>query len=151
MNIKVSGIHLALLTCSLCGPFLPLDAQTVAKPPVKTPASGGNSFTGPDTIRYVSGKDVQEGRIDLFMGDWHHSIPRSEHGSLVLRDILRRGSNLAPQQQAAILEGINFVAYGRLQPNDLTTSSKLQGQQEIYYIDGGARRDHRGWQDRRAS
>jgi mannose-6-phosphate isomerase-like protein (cupin superfamily) len=139
MNSRLSSICRAVLACSLCGTaFSALNAQTVAKPPVKTPASGGNSFTGPDTIRYVSGKNVQEGYIDLFMGDWHHSIPRSEHGSLVLRDILRRGNNLTPPAPAAILEGINFVAYGRLQPNDVTTPSKLEGQQEIYYIDGGA-------------
>src|ERR1700688_4024425 len=97
MSPRLSSSCLAVLACSLCSMASPfMNAQTVAKPPVKTPASGGNSFTGPDTIRYVSGKDVQEGYIDLFMGDWHHSIPRSEHGSLVLRDILRRGSNLTP-------------------------------------------------------
>ena len=71
------------------------------------------------------------------MGDWHDSMPRHEHGSLVLRDILSHGSNLNPPQPGAVLQATNFVAYGRLQPNDVTTSEKLEGQQEVYYIDGG--------------
>jgi mannose-6-phosphate isomerase-like protein (cupin superfamily)/uncharacterized cupin superfamily protein len=112
-------------------------AQVVAKPPVKTPASGGNSFPGPNAIRYKDARDPQDRRIDRFMGDWHDSVPRHEHGSLILRDILTHGDNLTPPQPGAILEATNFVAYGRLQPSDITASEKLEGQQEIYYIDGG--------------
>ncbi len=112
-------------------------AQTVAKPPVKTPASGGNSFPGPNAIRYEDGPGLQDTLIDRFMGDWHDSMPRHEHGSLVLRDILSHGNNLTPPQPGAVLQAANFVAYGRLQPNDITTSDKLEGQQELYYIDGG--------------
>jgi mannose-6-phosphate isomerase-like protein (cupin superfamily) len=112
-------------------------AQTVAKPPVKTPASGGNSFAGPNDIRYRDSRDPQDRRIDRFMGDWHSAMPRHEHGSLILRDILTRGDNLTPPQPGAVLQATNFVAYGRLQPSDVTTTEKLDGQQEIYYIDGG--------------
>ncbi len=112
-------------------------AQVVPKPPVHTPASGGNSFPGPNAIRYEDGTDLQDRLIDRFMGDWHDSMPRHEHGSLVLRDILSKGNNLAPPQPGAVLQAANFVAYGRLQPNDVTTSEKLDGQQEVYYIDGG--------------
>ncbi len=131
MNFKLPGIHFAILTCSLWGMSLPLNAQTVAKPPVKTPATGGNSFSGPDTIRYVSGKDVEEGHIDMFMGDWRDSMPRRVYGSLVLRDILTRGDNLNPPQPGAVLQGANFLAYGRLQPNDITTPPSLVGEQEV--------------------
>jgi len=113
-------------------------AQVVAKPPVHTPASGGNSFPGPNAIRYEDGPNLQDRLIDRFMGDWHDSMPRHEHGSLVLRDILSHGSNLTPPQPGAVLEAANFVAYGRLQPNDVTISEKLEGQQEVYYIDGGS-------------
>jgi mannose-6-phosphate isomerase-like protein (cupin superfamily) len=115
-----------------------LSAQVVAKPPVTTPASGGNSFPGPNAIVYEDGLDRQDRLIDRFMGDWHDSLPRHEHGSLILRDILTRGSNLAPPQPGAILENANFLAYGRLQPRDITTTEKLEGMQEVYYIDGGA-------------
>src|SRR5271170_4099554 len=112
-------------------------AQVVAKAPVKTPASGGNSFPGPNAIRYEDGADLQDRLIDRFMGDWHDSMPRHEHGSLVLRDILTHGNNLTPPQPGAVLQATNFVAYGRLQPRDVTTSEKLDGEQEVYYIDGG--------------
>src|SRR5271155_157738 len=111
--------------------------QTVAKPPVHTPASGGNSFPGPNAIRYEDGADLQDRLIDRFMGDWHDSMPRHEHGSLVLRDILSHGDNLTPPQPGAVLQATNFVAYGRLQPRDVTTPEGLEDQQEIYYIDGG--------------
>jgi mannose-6-phosphate isomerase-like protein (cupin superfamily) len=136
--IASSGKRLGSLALMLFGMVLfPGYAQTVAKPPVKTPASGGNSFGGPNEIRYEAGRDPQDRRIDRFIGDWHDSMPRHEHGSLVLRDILTHGDNLTPPQPGAVLQAANFVAYGRLQPRDVTTSEKLSGQQEIYYIDGG--------------
>ena len=136
--ILPSGKRLGSLALPLFGiALLSGYAQTVAKPPVKTPASGGNSFPGPNAIRYEDGTDLQDRLIDRFMGDWHDSMPRHEHGSLVLRDILTHGDNLSPPQPGAVLQATNFVAYGRLQPRDVTTSEKLDGQQELYYIDGG--------------
>lgn len=130
-----------------CGRFLALcilgvafggaKAQTVGKPPVKTPANGGNSFAGPQDIRYEESPDAQSRRIDMFIGYWQDSAPRYEHGSLVLRDILTRGDNLQPPQAGAVLQAANFVALGRLQPRDVTTPEELEGQQEVYYIEGG--------------
>src|SRR3984893_19036169 len=73
--------------------LLPAVAQTVAKPPVKTPSAGGNSFAGPGDVRYQPSRDVQDRRIDMFIGDWRDSMPRHAYGSLVLRDILTRGDN----------------------------------------------------------
>jgi len=132
------GKHIRSLALPLFGmALLSSYAQVVSKPPVKTPATGGNSFPGPNAIRYEDGTDQQDRLIDRFMGDWHYSTPRHEHGSLVLRDILTHGDNLAPPQPGAVLQAANFVAYGRMQPSDSTTSEKLEGQQEVYYIDGG--------------
>ena len=130
---RLGPLALSLLTVALSAGY----GQTVAKPPVKTPATGGNSFSGPNVIRYEDGRDPQDRRIDKYMGDWHQSMPRHEHGSLVLRDILTHGDNLTPPQPGAVLEAANFLAYGRLQPRDTTTADTLQGQQEVYYIDGG--------------
>jgi mannose-6-phosphate isomerase-like protein (cupin superfamily) len=134
--ISPSGNRLGLLALSLVV-LSSGYAQVVAKPPVKTPASGGNSFPGPNAIRYEDGTDQQPRLIDKFIGDWHDSTPRHEHGSLVLRDILTHGNNLNPPQPGAVLQATNFVAYGRLQPRDVTTPEKLEDQQEIYYIDSG--------------
>jgi mannose-6-phosphate isomerase-like protein (cupin superfamily)/uncharacterized cupin superfamily protein len=133
---SVCAKYLGSLAMPILGVTL-ASAQVVAKPPVSTPASGGNSFPGPNAIVYEDGMDPQEFLIDRFMGDWHDSLPRHEHGSLILRDILTHGSNLAPPQPGAVLENVNFLAYGRLQPRDITTNEKLEGMQEVYYIDGG--------------
>jgi mannose-6-phosphate isomerase-like protein (cupin superfamily)/uncharacterized cupin superfamily protein len=115
-----------------------LSAQVTPKPSVSTPAAGGNSFAGPTTIRYVAGRDSQDKRIDMFFGDRQSSPPRQQFGSLVLRDILTHGDNLMPPQPGAVLQAANFLAYGRLQPRDSTVPSKLEGHQEILYIDGGS-------------
>jgi len=112
--------------------------QVVAKPPVKTPSAGGNSFNGPGDVRYEATRDSQDRRIDMFMGDWRDSLPRHAYGSLVLRDILTRGDNYAPPQAGAILQAANFLAHGRLQPGNFTTPTRLDHEQNVFYIAGGA-------------
>jgi len=69
-----------------------------------SPASGGvqnaingiNSYPGPEFVKYEPEREVLDRRIDLFLSDWRGSMPRHEHGSLVLRNILTRGDNFAP-------------------------------------------------------
>ena len=117
----------------------PSAAQAVvAKPPVKTPSAGGNSFEGPGAVRYLATRDSEDRRIDMFIGDWRDSMPRHAYGSLILRDILTRGDNYAPPQPGAILQAANFLAYGRLQPGNSTTPSRLEREQNIFYIAGGS-------------
>jgi mannose-6-phosphate isomerase-like protein (cupin superfamily) len=128
---------LVCLALSLIGDAPPATAQVVAKPPVTTPSAGGNSFDGPGDVRYQADRDVQDRRIDMFIGDWRDSMPRHAFGSLVLRDILIRGDNFAPPQPGAILQAANYLAYGRLQPRDSTTPSRLEHEQIVYYIVGG--------------
>ena len=113
-------------------------AQVPAKPPVTTPSPGGNSFEGPGAVRYQQSRDIQDRRIDMFMGDWRDSLPRSAYGSLVLRDILTRGDNFSPPQPGAILEAANFVAYGRLAAHNSTVPTRLQHEQNVFYVVGGA-------------
>jgi mannose-6-phosphate isomerase-like protein (cupin superfamily) len=117
--------------------LLPATAQTVAKPPVKTPSAGGNSFNGPGDVRYQPTRDVQERRIDMFVGDWHDSMPRHVYGSLVLRDILTHGDNYAPPQPGAVLQAANYLAYGRLAARDSTVPTTLLHEQNVFYIVGG--------------
>jgi mannose-6-phosphate isomerase-like protein (cupin superfamily) len=131
---------LALSLCTLS--FLPAAAQSaqkvVAKPPVTTPSAGGNSFDGPGDVRYQRDRDPEDRRIDMFIGDWRKSMPRHAYGSLVLRDILTRGDNYAPPEPGAILKAINYLAYGRLQPHNVTTPATLQHEQNVFYVVGGA-------------
>jgi mannose-6-phosphate isomerase-like protein (cupin superfamily) len=114
-------------------------AQTVvAKPPVKTPSTGGNSFDGPGDVKYEPSRDAFDRRIDMFIGDWRDSLPRQAYGSLVLRDILTRGDNYAPPQPGAVLRAANFLSYGRLRRGDVTTPTRLENEQNVFYIAGGA-------------
>lgn len=123
--------------------FSVVGAQT-PPPPNSLPSSGTrnaingiNSYPGPEFVRYAPERDANSRRIDLFIGDWQGSMPRSEHGSLVLRDILTRGDNFAPPQKGAVLGVANFLAYGRLAAGAWTTPSTLDGNQEVYYILAG--------------
>jgi mannose-6-phosphate isomerase-like protein (cupin superfamily) len=103
----------------------------------KNAINGINSYPGPEFVKYAPERPTNERRIDMFIGDWQSSMPRFEHGSLVLRDILTRGDNFAPAQKGAVLRAANFFAYGRLAPGSWTTSSKLDRHQEVYYILSG--------------
>lgn len=136
--IWLSRTRYSLLVLSLLGIALSSgNAQVTAKPPVKTPAAGGNSFAGPQDIRYEETAEGGDHLIDRFIGYWWDSAPRYEHGSLVLRDILTKGNNLNPPQPGAILQAANFLAFGRLPALDSTTPEALDGQQEVYYIQSG--------------
>jgi mannose-6-phosphate isomerase-like protein (cupin superfamily)/uncharacterized cupin superfamily protein len=111
--------------------------KVTAKPPVTTPSAGGNSFDGPGDVRYQAGRDPEDRRIDMFLGDWRKSMPRHVYGSLVLRDILTQGDNFAPPEPGAILKAVNYLAYGRLQPHNSTTPTRLNREQNVFYVVGG--------------
>jgi mannose-6-phosphate isomerase-like protein (cupin superfamily) len=138
-NARLLVPRIAFLALSIFSiASLPAVAQVAAKPPVKTPSAGGNSFDGPGDVRYQAGRDSQDRRIDMFIGDWRDSMPRHAYGSLVLRDILTRGDNYAPPQAGAILQAANFLAYARLQAGNSTTPSRLTREQNVFYISGGS-------------
>jgi mannose-6-phosphate isomerase-like protein (cupin superfamily) len=99
--------------------------------------NGINSYPGPNLIKYQNSSDPLNRRIDMYIGDWHLSMPRVEHGSLILRDILSKGDMFDPHEKGKVLHFTNFLAFGRLAPGAYTTPSRLEGQQEIYYILGG--------------
>jgi mannose-6-phosphate isomerase-like protein (cupin superfamily) len=134
-------VMFALLAASAMVVGLPsLTRAQTATPPAsgtKNAINGINSYPGPEFVKYAKEREPQDRRIDLFISDWQGSLPRNEHGSLVLRDILIRGSNFAPPEKSAAMRAANFFAYGRLAPGAWTTPSRLEGQQEVYYILGG--------------
>jgi mannose-6-phosphate isomerase-like protein (cupin superfamily) len=127
-----------LPVCALVGLSSLATAQAAAPSSgTKNAINGINSYPGPEFVKYAKEREPQDRRIDLFVSDWQGSLPRFEHGSLVLRDILIRGDNFAPAQKSAVLRAANFFAYGRLAPGNWTTPTKLEGQQEVYYLLGG--------------
>ena len=76
-------------------------------------------------------------RIDLYFGDWHTSSPRIIHGAIEERDILRRGDAMNPTQKGAVLRFINSYAYATLAPHASTKAERLEGQQEIFFVQSG--------------
>jgi mannose-6-phosphate isomerase-like protein (cupin superfamily) len=76
-------------------------------------------------------------RIDLYFGDWHASTPRTTQGSRVERDIFTRGDPQNPTQKGAVLRYINSYAYATLAPHASTKATRLDRQQEIYFVDSG--------------
>ena len=59
------------------------------------------------------------------------------HGELEERDILTRGDALNPAQKGAVLRFINSYAYATLAPYASTKIERLEGQQEIYFVQSG--------------
>jgi mannose-6-phosphate isomerase-like protein (cupin superfamily) len=76
-------------------------------------------------------------RIDLYFGDWHNSTSRTTRGSLSERDIFTRGDPQNPKQKGAVLRYLNSYTYATLAPNASTEATRLQGQQEIYFVESG--------------
>lgn len=83
---------------------------------------------------YVPGTDPN---IDMYMGSWMESMPRSSHGSLIERDILTPGDPLNPPRKGAVLQYVKRFAWATLNVRNSTTPTTLKGEQEIFYITGG--------------
>jgi len=91
------AMPLSVAVVALLASLSPSSAQTNPQSSgTKNAINGINSYPGPEFVRYAHEREPQDRRIDLFIGDWQGSLPRFEHGSLVLRDILMRGDNFAP-------------------------------------------------------
>jgi quercetin dioxygenase-like cupin family protein len=76
-------------------------------------------------------------RIDLYFGDWHGSASRLSHGSLLERDVFTRGDPQNPPHKAAVLRFLNSYTYATLAPQASTKPTRLDGQQEIYFVQSG--------------
>jgi mannose-6-phosphate isomerase-like protein (cupin superfamily) len=76
-------------------------------------------------------------RIDYYFGDWHNSASRTSHGSLGERDIFTKGDPQNPAQKGAVLRYINSYTYSTLAPHASTQATRLDGQQEIYFVESG--------------
>jgi mannose-6-phosphate isomerase-like protein (cupin superfamily) len=75
--------------------------------------------------------------IDLYFGDWHTSSSHTIRGGLQLRDILTRGNAQAPTQKAAALRFVNSYDYATLAPSASTHSTRLDREQEVYFVESG--------------
>jgi hypothetical protein len=85
-------------------------------------------------------------RIDLYFGDWHTSSPSMTHGALEERDILTRGDAMNPAKKGAVLRFLNSYVYATLASHASTKAGRLDGQQEIYFVQSGNGTAHAGGQ-----
>lgn len=76
-------------------------------------------------------------RLDLYFSDWHGASPHTVRGSLETRDVFTRGNPQAPTQKGAVLRFINSYSYATLAAGVSTKPTRLDGQQEIYFIASG--------------
>jgi mannose-6-phosphate isomerase-like protein (cupin superfamily) len=77
------------------------------------------------------------GDIDKYFGDWHTSAPRVTQGSLEVHDIFTRGNPLNPPRKDAVFQFLNAYSYATLAPHASTSSARLDGRQEIFFIASG--------------
>lgn len=90
------------------------------------------AVTSPYTLAQATGN-----RIDLYFNDWHSSAPRTTMGSLEERDIFTRGDPQNPPKKGAVLRFINSYDYATLAPHASTKTTRLEGQQQIYFVASG--------------
>src|SRR5579863_7658900 len=85
----------------------------------------------------VATAQITGDKIDSYFGDWHNATPRTVRGSLEERDIFTRGDAANPPQKGAVLRYMNSYTYDTLAPGASTKPAKLDGQQEIYFVESG--------------
>lgn len=76
-------------------------------------------------------------KIDLYFADWHNATPRTIRGSLEERDIFTKGDAADPKQKGALLRYVSAYTYDTLAPQASTKPTRLDGQQEIYFVEAG--------------
>jgi mannose-6-phosphate isomerase-like protein (cupin superfamily) len=81
--------------------------------------------------------------IDMFMGNWRDSMPRTMHGNMVFRDMLttlQGPDRLHPTRKGAVLESSTAVSYATLEPgaSAWNVEKQLEGVQQVFVVDSGA-------------
>src|ERR1700761_1395503 len=84
-----------------------------------------------------AGAQITGDKIDLYFGDWHNATPRTVLGSLEERDILTKGDAANPTQKGAVLRYMDGYTYDTLAPQASTKPTKLNGQQEVVFVESG--------------
>jgi mannose-6-phosphate isomerase-like protein (cupin superfamily) len=109
---------------------------------MKSGERGGQSvdFANLDPARPDPATDPD---IDMFMGNWRDSMPRTLHGNMVFRDMLtslQGPDNLHPTRKGAVLESSTAVSYATLEPGAgaWNMEKQLEGVQQVFVVNSGA-------------
>jgi len=94
------------------------------------------TFNRLDTVQFFSKAKTD---IDMFIGNWKKSSPRSLYGTLELHDILTKCDDdpLRPKKKGGVLTDILCLSFATLKEHTATTTSKLKDEQQIFYINSG--------------
>jgi mannose-6-phosphate isomerase-like protein (cupin superfamily) len=79
--------------------------------------------------------------VDMFIGDWRSSKPRTIYGHLVFRDILTKLEGpdpLHPTKRGAVLQNVGAISYAMLQPGAVASGRVQSGERQTFYTAGGA-------------
>ena len=85
----------------------------------------------------ASGQNITD-TINLYFADWHDATPRTTRGAMEEREIFTRGNAISPSHKGALLRFINSYAYDTLPSHAVSQKTRLDGRQEIYFIDSGS-------------
>ena len=98
----------------------------------------------PDTGSEIKTEQAQrvaqnKSYIDMFVGSREESDPVLIYGTLEVWEILTRcyGDPLRPSKKGAVLTSANSVSYAILRSRKSTVPVKIEGKQQIFYIDSG--------------
>lgn len=75
-------------------------------------------------------------RFDSYFADWHAAKAHTSE-DLSERDIFTRGDPHKPSQSGAVLQFLNSYVYATLAPRSSTKARRLEGQQEVLFVEGG--------------
>ena len=74
---------------------------------------------------------------DTYMNNWHSSQPRTIRGNLVVQDVLTQGDPMNPPMKGAVMKYTSYFVHASLDPGMATSSTRLDGEQEVWYVTGG--------------
>ncbi len=125
--VSVPGLSAALTLCAALACFT-VDAAAQQK---------GPEYSALEVRPFDVTKDPE---IDHFIAGWRESMPVATHGSLVERAIFTQstGDVMRPATRGAVLTELKRFSHASLAPRASTAPVTLEGEQEIFYIDGGA-------------
>jgi mannose-6-phosphate isomerase-like protein (cupin superfamily) len=86
-----------------------------------------------DPTPYDPAKDLD---TNMFMAHWNESVPRAEHGNMIVRDVFTpntSGDVFRPTTRGEVLKVLVNTSYGMLDVGLTTLPDKLDGVQKIFY------------------
>ncbi|HVG26939.1 MAG TPA: cupin domain-containing protein [Acidobacteriaceae bacterium] len=76
--------------------------------------------------------------LNLYFGDWHTAPSHTAYRNLVEQAIFTPGAALDPTSKGAVLRSASAFEHGVLPPHTSTSPIRLEGQQQVYFVESGS-------------